>query len=219
MANSHKNKKKSEPVNLKTEKLIYNNIIKTFTNKIISCFSSLPFINNDRNEAIRHSIFKKLLSSFLTDDERAKYYGFPEGCRLREGAKILSPENLKIGEYCWIGENSILDASGGLTIGSHTSIGLSVFVWSHSSHITSLEENNIIGSNSIKRSKTKIGSGCFIAGPCVITPGVTIGNKVFIKPFSTITKDIPDRSIVDTNNIKVGVLTDKMIQRLKGNEL
>jgi acetyltransferase-like isoleucine patch superfamily enzyme len=219
LANSYKNSKKNEPVNLNAEEVIYDNFIKKVINKIISYFSYLPFINTDRNNTIRFSIFKNLLSRFLTDDERAKYYGFPKGCRLREGTKILNPENLKIGEYCWIGENSMLDASGGLIIGSHTSIGLSVFVWSHSSHITNLEENNIIGSKSIIRSTTKIGSGCFIAGPSVIAPGVTIGDKVFIKPFSTITKDIPERSIVDSNHIKSGVLTDKMIQRLKNKEL
>ena len=219
MANSYKNSKKNEPVNLSVEEVIYDNFIKKLINKIISYFSYLPFINSDRNNTIRFSILKNLLSRFLTDDERAKYYGFPKGCRLREGTKILSPENLKIGEYCWIGENSMLDASGGLIIGSHTSIGLSVFVWSHSSHITNLEENNIIGSKSIIRSTTKIGSGCFIAGPSVIAPGVTIGDKVFIKPFSTITKDIPERSIVDSNHIKSGVLTDVMIQRLKNKEL
>ena len=78
-----------------------------------------------------------------------------------------------------------------------------------------MEGNNVIGNESIIRSKTKIGSDCFIAGPSVIAPGVTIGDKVFVKPFSIIVRDIPDRSIVDANNIKAGILTDKMIQRLK----
>ena len=115
-------------------------MIESLINKIINLFPNLPFKYFDRNKLLRHRIFKTLLSSFLTDDERAEYLGLPEGCRVREGAKFFSQENLKIGPYCWIGENAILDASGGLEIGCHTSIGLSVFIWSHSSHLANLEK-------------------------------------------------------------------------------
>jgi len=108
--------------------------------KIITLFPDLPFKSLKRNKLIRHKIFKTLSSSFLTDDERAEYLGLPEGCRVREGAKLFSQENLEMGPYCWIGENAILDASGGLKIGSHTSIGLSVFIWTHSSHLANLDK-------------------------------------------------------------------------------
>ena len=190
-------------------------IVNKIKKMILSFVPSLPFIDKERNNTLRPKIFQNLISLFLTDDERAQFIGFPKGCRVREGVKIFSPEKLKIGEYCWIGENAILDASGGLQIGSHTSIGLSVFVWSHSSHLANLEEDNNIGSQMIQRKNTKIGTGCFIAGPSVIAPGVTIGDMVFIKPFSYVTKNVPDRSVVDSNSIKVGVLSDKMIARLK----
>lgn len=88
----------------------------------------------DPRTELRSSILSYESTRFMTDVERAKYFGLPEGCRIRDGAKIISPEKLTIGEFCWIGEGAILDASGGLEIGSHTSIGLSVFVWTHDSH-------------------------------------------------------------------------------------
>lgn len=150
----------------------------------------------------------------MTDDERAELFGLPNGCRMREGAKIISPENLQIGEYCWIGENAILDASGGLLIGSHTSIGLSVFVWSHSSHLTNLNMQNTSGSDLIKRAKTSIGSGCFIAGPAVILAGAKIGDKCLIRPFSVVEGEVPDRSVVSPDEINSGVLTDDRIERM-----
>jgi acetyltransferase-like isoleucine patch superfamily enzyme len=177
-------------------------------------FKDISFFDSNRNNALRHGICKDIAARVLTDDERASFYGLPTGCRMREGAKIISIENLQIGEYCWIGENAILDASGGLSIGSHCSIGLSVFVWSHSSHLSSLTMQNKIGNKLIDHKPTNIGDGCFIAGPSVIQPGVNIGNKVLVKPFSTIDTDVPDRSIVNQNGIRENVFTDKMLKKL-----
>lgn len=181
---------------------------------ILKFLPSLPLKQSIRNVNLRSQILSSLIGKVLTDDERANYLGLPEGCRIREGAKIISPEKLTIGEYCWIGENAILDASGGLSIGSHCSIGLSVYVWSHSSHLTNLSMNNTIGSELVERSSTKIGSGCFIAGPSVILPGVTVGDKVLVRPFSTIDKDIPSRSLVDGKEVKTNVFTEERIERL-----
>lgn len=162
---------------------------------------------------------RRVAGEFLTDDERAQWLGLPRGCRIREGAKIISPEKLEMGEYCWIGENAVLDASGGLRIGSHTSIGLAVFVWSHSSHLTNLTLANEMGSNLIQRKSTCIGSGCFIAGPSVVLPGVTIGDHVLIRPFSTIDKNIPSRSLVDSSGVRENVFTEakiaKLVQRMR----
>lgn len=175
---------------------------------------SLPISDTQRNRELRQEILVRILGETLTDDERAALLGLPKGCRIREGAKIISPDKLKIGEYCWIGENAILDASGGLEIGSHCSIGLSVFVWSHSSHLTNLAMKNESGSNLIKRAKTTIGDGCFFAGPAVILPGVTIGNSVVVRPFSTISKDIPDGSLVNGDKVKPNVFTAERIDRM-----
>lgn len=154
------------------------------------------FQENERNNKLRNSILRRFIGLIMTDDERAEMFNLPEGCRIREGAKILSPENFKCGKYVWIGENAMLDASGGLEIGDHTSIGLSVFIWSHTSHLANLSMNNVIGSPLIVRKSTKIGSGCFIAGPSVILSGVTIGDKVIVMPMSVVTKDVPSYTMV-----------------------
>jgi acetyltransferase-like isoleucine patch superfamily enzyme len=181
---------------------------------LINKLPKLPFKEVERNINLRPEILSRVLGQLLTDDERSVLFGLPEGCRIREGAKIISPEKLKIGENCWIGENAILDASGGLEIGSHTSIGLSVFIWSHTSHLTNLSMRNEMASELIQRKPTKIGNGCFIAGPSVILPGVTIGDKVLVRPFSTVEKDVPSRSLVDATGIKESVFTEDRIQRM-----
>lgn len=172
------------------------------------------FRNNERNNKLRGSILKQFFSKVMTDDETAAFWGLPEGCRMRENAKIISPELLVCGEHVWIGEGAMLDASGGLEIGAHTSIGLNVMVWSHSSFLTNLTFNNQPGSDLIMRKKTSIGKGCFIAGPCVIYPGVTIGDQCMILPMSVVTKDVAARSIVSGSpGVVTGEVTDEFIQR------
>jgi len=66
------------------------------------------FTNKERNKNLREQILKYHISSVMTDDERAALLGLPEGCRIRENAKIISPENLKCGKYIWIGEGKIM---------------------------------------------------------------------------------------------------------------
>lgn len=162
------------------------------------------FLKDDvRQKQLRPEIIRRLLAEIMTDDERAAYYGLPNGCRIREGSKIIGKENFKCGEYVWIGEDAILDASGGLEIGSHTSIGLSTYIWSHTSPMTNLTLSNFSGSPLIERLPTKIGSGVFIGGPSVIFPGVTIGDKVIVTPLSVINRDVPSYSIVAGNPARV----------------
>ncbi|EKO3697828.1 acyltransferase [Vibrio metschnikovii] len=148
------------------------------------------------NAELRSQILTYFMSSVMTDSERANLLNLPDGTRIREGAKIISPEKLVMGMNNWIGENAIIDASGGLEIGSNTSIGLSVFVWTHDSHKVNMTgENTRENSHKIVRNPTKIGDNCFIAGHSVIMPGVTIGDRCIIAPMSVVYKDLPDDTV------------------------
>lgn len=145
---------------------------------------------------LREQILKYFASSTMTDVERAKLFELPENCRMREGAKIISQEQLEIGKNVWIGENAILDASGGLEIGDNTQIGLGVYLWTHDSYKAAIMgKNTQHEKKGIVRKKTKIGKNCFIGGPCVIMPGVTIGDKCIISPMSVVYEDLPDKTI------------------------
>ncbi len=154
------------------------------------------FSDTERTRSLRKYIVRNLLSLVMTDDERAAMLSLPSGCRIRETAKIISPENLVCGEHVWIGENVVLDASGGLTIGSHTTFAVGALVWTHSSSLSNIMMNNQIGNPWIVRKPTKIGCGCYIGGPSSIYPGVTIGNKVIVLPMTVVTEDIPDNVMV-----------------------
>lgn len=144
----------------------------------------------------REQILRYQASQCMSDTERAQFFGLPTGSRMRERAKILSPENLKLGKNCWIGEGAILDASGGLEIGEDTSIGLNVMLWTHDSHPLNIAGKNLSEHKArILRKPTRIGSRCFIGGPSVVMPGVTIGDQCVIAPMSVVYADLPDKTV------------------------
>ncbi|WP_434516870.1 DapH/DapD/GlmU-related protein [Dechloromonas sp. ARDL1] len=152
--------------------------------------------DSERSARLRPEIMRRLLGLVMTDDERAADLGLPAGCRVRESAKIIAPQNLVCGRHCWFGENSITDASGGLIIGDHTTIASGVFVWTHSSALSNIMGNNEPGNPWIRRAQTSIGHRVFIGGPSVIYPGVKIGNGVIVMPMSVVIGDIPDNVVV-----------------------
>jgi acetyltransferase-like isoleucine patch superfamily enzyme len=181
---------------------------------IKNMITQLPMVRSARNDQLRTEIATRVAGQILTDDERATFLGLPEGCRIREGAKILSPENLTLGKRCWIGENAVLDASGGLAIGDDCSIGLSVFIWSHTSHLTNLGRDNQSNSSLIKRNSTSIGSGVFIAGPSVVLSGTTIGDDVVVRPFSTVSGVVESGSLVEGLTVTPNVFTPERVKRM-----
>jgi acetyltransferase-like isoleucine patch superfamily enzyme len=171
-------------------------------------------------EGLRNQILTYHMTDVLTDHERARFLGLPEGCRIRERAKILAREKLFLGQHVWIGEGAVLDAQGGLTIGDYTQIGLNVMIWSHTSHIEArfggrrqeLSSTAAAHGKGIQYLPTKIGSNVFIAGPSVIAPGVTIGDRVIISPLSFVDRDLPDNAVFSPANDmrKLQARIDKM---------
>ena len=169
-------------------------------------------------EALRNQILADHMTAVLTDRERAQFLGLPEGCRIRERAKILAREKLVLGRNVWIGEGAVLDAQGGLTIGEYTQIGLNVLIWSHTSHIEArfggrkqaMTSDGATNRGGIQYQPTKIGSHVFIAGPSVIAPGVTIGDRVIISPLSFVDRDLPDNAVFSPSR-DLRLLQDKVM--------
>lgn len=161
------------------------------------------FFDDERSNRLRPQILTELVGLYMNDRERARLFGLPETTRIRERAKVISPDRLRIGEHCWIGEGAVLDASGGLEIGAHTSIGLNCLIFTHSSWLANMMLENHSGTDLIERKPVRIGKGCFIGGNSVIMPGVTIGDLATVQPMSVVAKDVPERSLVAGNPARV----------------
>jgi acetyltransferase-like isoleucine patch superfamily enzyme len=162
---------------------------------------AITMFDADTTPELRKQILTYHAAATMTDRERARFLGLPEGCRIREGAKILAPEKFKCGHHVWIGEGAILDAQGGLTIGDYTQVGLNVMIWSHTSIKQALKGETCRSRDSINYRATSIGRRCWIGGPSVIYPGVTIGDEAVILPMSVVDSDIPSGTWVKDNRL------------------
>jgi acetyltransferase-like isoleucine patch superfamily enzyme len=98
-----------------------------------------------------------------------------------------------IGEGTWIGAFTIIDGSGGLTIGAGCDISSGVHVYTHSSARRCVSGRAF---PTVERMPVKIGDRVFIGANAVINMGVTIGDEAVVGAGAVVTADVPPRAIV-----------------------
>jgi acetyltransferase-like isoleucine patch superfamily enzyme len=131
------------------------------------------------------------LADELTDRwDRARFLGFGEGASIYDSSLVIGA--VTVGEATWIGPNTVLDGSGGLSIGHHGSISAGVQIYSHDTVAWALSG----GKQGYVKAATAIGDCCYIGPYSVIAKGVTIGNHCLIGAHSLVNRDVPDGTIV-----------------------
>lgn len=137
----------------------------------------------------------KRLNPFYEDifswHERAKLWIGDEdkGVTVYNSATLIG--DVEIGEKTWIGPFTMLDGSGGLTIGRYCSISTGVQIFSHDTVKWALSG----GIEQYDKAPVKIGNCCFIGAQSIILRGVSIGDHCLIGAGSVVNKDLPDFSI------------------------
>ncbi len=121
--------------------------------------------------------------------ERARFLKFGEGSNIYDTSLVIG--DVKVGENTWIGPFTILDGSGGLTIGSNCSISSGVQIYSHDSVKWALSG----GKEAYEYDPVEIGDYCYIGPLTVINKGSRIGHHCLIGANSLVNKPIPDYSI------------------------
>lgn len=117
--------------------------------------------------------------------ERAKLLGFGEGTSIYDSAVVLG--HVIVGKKTWVGPFTLLDGSGGLSIGDTCSISAGVQIYTHDT----VEWATSGGGAEVPRSPVTIGSRCYIGPNTVISKGVSIGDGCVIGANSFVNKDIP----------------------------
>jgi len=121
--------------------------------------------------------------------ERAAHLGFGKGASIYDASLVLG--DVEVGEQTWVGPFTILDGSGGLTIGKHCSISAGVQIYTHDTVAWALTA----GKAPAPRAPVAIGDCTYIGPNAIITRGVTIGSQCVIGAAALVNHDVPDRSI------------------------
>lgn len=98
-----------------------------------------------------------------------------------------------IGEGTWIGAFTVIDGSGGLTIGEGCDIASGTHVYTHSSAKRCVSGRAY---ELVDRAPVTIGNRVFIGANAVISMGVTIGDEAIIAAGAVVTTDVESRTIV-----------------------
>lgn len=111
------------------------------------------------------------------------------GNAIHHGGQIRVARRLRIGNDCFVAEGVVLDARGGLSIGSHVSINSGVQVWTAQHDWES-------PSFAYVAAPVSIGDRAWISARVVILPGVTVGEGAVIAAGAVVTKDVEPWTLV-----------------------
>ena len=142
---------------------------------------------------------------FVDRWEKARRLGFGEGTSIYDSSLVLG--EVKVGKGTWIGPFTVLDGSGGLTIGDHCSISAGVHIYTHDTVRRALSG----GTAEIERSPTSIGSRCYLGPHTVVVKGVSIGDRSVIGANSLVLEDIPPGSRAHGNPCRVVGPSDELL--------
>lgn len=120
--------------------------------------------------------------------DRGKSLGFGKGTSVYDSCHIFG--NVTVGENTWIGPFTVLDGSGGLTIGSNCSISAGVQIYSHDSVNWAISGGNAPYSYA----ETTIGDNCYVGPNTIISKGVSIGQGCIIGANSFVNASFPPGS-------------------------
>lgn len=107
---------------------------------------------------------------------------------------ILFSENIKIGDYCRIGENYFFHGMGGIKIGDNTILSRNVTIYSANHNY--LSNNQIPYDDSYISKQVIIGNSVWIGMNVCILPGVEISDGAIIGMGAIISKNVGIGEIV-----------------------
>ena len=143
--------------------------------------------NQEKNEAIRLEILKKLLGKvgkkcYVTPSLFCDY-----GC------------NTELGDGVYFNANCVILDCAKVTIGSNTFVGPNVQFYTPIHPLDYKTRNTFVES----AKPINVGKNCWLGGSVIILPGVNIGDGCVIGAGAVVTKDIPENSLAVGNPAKV----------------
>lgn len=145
---------------------------------------------------LREAMLEKWHRSLPFEDElfdrweRARFLNFGENASIYEHSYVYG--DIRVGEHTWIGPMTLLDGTGGLTIGNYCSISSGVQIYSHDTVKWALTA----GKAKYDYAPVRIGNCCHIGALSVITKGVSVGDHCVVGAHSLVNRDVPPYTVV-----------------------
>lgn len=121
--------------------------------------------------------------------EKAKKLGFGSNSSIYDSSYLFG--DVKVGKNTWIGPFTIIDGSGGLSIGDNCTISAGVHIYSHDNVAQTLTG----GKANIERDSVEIGECTYVGPNTIIKKGITIGTHCLIGAGSFVNTNIPSHSV------------------------
>lgn len=145
-----------------------------------------------RREAMRKRFDRDLPFDDLLFDrwERAAALGFGKESSIYHLSYVYG--DVKVGEHTWVGPYTLLDGTGGLSIGSWCAISAGTQIYTHDSAARAVTA----GKGPTLREPVAIEDCCFVGPLSIVTMGVTIGAHSVVGGHSYVNRDVDPYSIV-----------------------
>ena len=110
---------------------------------------------------------------------------------LHDRCLVLSGIGVKLCEHGWFGQNSIIDGTGGITVGRGVRVGMYSQLWSHVAAGEQIEGCTLFGERPVT-----IEDDVWLVGSCIVASGIRIGHRTVALIGSNITKSCEPYSVL-----------------------
>ncbi len=138
-----------------------------------------------------------LTELFFDRNEKAPALGYPASVTLYDNVFLCG--DIEFGENVFVGQNCMLDGSGGLHIGTGCTLATGTKIFTHDNVRQTLSKGNL----PIEREPVQIGDYSYIGANVIILKGIKIGEHCVVGAGSIVTKDVPAYTAIAGNPAKV----------------
>ncbi|MGC6502742.1 MAG: acyltransferase [Flavobacteriaceae bacterium] len=142
----------------------------------------------------RYLPFNELL---IDRNKKAKLLNLGKGTTIHDSSHVYG--DIIVGENTWIGPFTIIDGSGGLSIGSNCSISSGVQIYSHDTVKWAISG----GKHPYEYKNVVIEDNCYLGPNSIIQSGVIIKSNTIVGANSFVNKSFPSGSKIAGNPAKI----------------